>query len=131
MENVKLTVQQSCRKDLFLVCRCPNVGEHFTERQMQQEQPRLQSAKRRPALHRCAAPSALGHVSYGSFGGSPRIPLQREDTTALWKMVSCLLEANEASSLGLAPGTSDQRDADLPSAACSTFASTPESAGIF
>ena len=39
------------------------------------------------------------------------------------------LEANEASSLGLAPGTSDQRDADLPSAACSTFVSAPESAG--
>ena len=72
MESVKLTVQLSCRKDLFLVCRCPNVGKRSTERQMQQQQPRLQSAKWRPALHRCAAPSALGRVSYGSFGGSPR-----------------------------------------------------------
>lgn len=78
----------------------------------------------------CRVSSVLAQVGYGSLGGSPRIPPQLEETTDPWKMVSGLLEANEASS-HLAQGTSDQRFADLPSAACSAFVSALESAGIF
>lgn len=86
---------------------------------MQQEQPRLQRAEWRLSPHRCAVPSVLDHVSYGSFGGSPRTPLQLEGASAPWKMVSCLLEAKEASSQGVAPAASDQRSAGPASAACS------------
>lgn len=129
---MKLTYQLSCCKDPFLIHRMPRRGK-IPPREADATRIATTAKCRMEAVtaQACRVLSVLAQVGHGSLGGSPRIPPQLEETTAPWKMVSGLLEANEASSHGVAPGTSDQRFTDLPSAACSTFVSALESAGIF
>ena len=133
MENVKLTYQLSCCKDPFLVCRMPRRGKipHHREADATRTATTAKCKMEAVTARVCRVLSVLAQLGYGSLGGSPRIPPQLEEATAPWKMVPGLLEATEASSHGVAPGTSGQRFADLPSAACSAFVGALESAGIF
>ena len=132
MENVKLTYQLSCCKDPFLVRSMPRRGK-IPHREADATRTATTAKCKMEAVtaRACRVPLVLAQLGYGTLGGSPRIPPQLEEATAPWKMVPSLLEATKASSHGVAPGTSGQRFADLPSAACSAFVGALESAGIF